>query len=681
MRESSHHSKAAPATVISTDFINRFSPETDLNDIFSGTEGTFSEEIMKKNNITTALLALGLATSSPFTFANTNGEEIDDTLLVTANRSAQSQFTALSANSIITNSQIKALQANNINELLDKVAGVSVVQQGGAGQNSSVFIRGANSNHTLILIDGVRVNSATLGATKLSTISPNQIDRIEIVKGPRAALWGSDAIGGVIQIFSKRLHTDEGNVSLGFGSNGLLQGDAAIGFGNDAHNMTVSISSESADGFNAYSTDPFPYDINEDDIDGYERNTINILGHSTINENAYLELIGRYEDANNEYDASYPDSPCWDDPSKVCPSFYANEEDSENYSVKLTSVYEIDNIYTQVSLATVQDKAETYGNGIAKSAADEIKTERDQASINGQYSFSEQTRLNVGFDFYNEKVSTNTDKDAWTPGFQAWSDDERDVKAFFAQAQTQMAAFLFEAAARYDDVENADENTSYNASVGYQPNSQWLISFTHGTGFKAPTFNDLYWPGSGNPDLEPEEIDNNEILIRHRFEQGQVELTWFDSSIDNLIAWAPNDMGVWQPDNINSADISGIEATVQVTLFGLNNTLAMTYLDTEDKTSGDELFNRPKLSANYHVSYDWHNFSLGGDITYRDESQDSAFVTLDSYTLLDLNVAYQAAANLRLNVKANNVFDEDYETSANYLADGRNFKASLNYQF
>lgn len=645
---------------------------------------------MKKTIIATTLISLGLsATFSHAAFAETEDEKVaqvksrnlDDSILVTANRSQQDKFLTLSANTIITADEIKTMQVGNISELLDTVAGISVVSQGGAGQASSIFMRGTNSNHTLVLVDGVRINSATLGTTNLTAISPSQIQRIEIVKGPRAALWGSDAIGGVIQIFTKRLYSGEGSITLGAGSNGLLQADAAIGLGNEQHNLTVTVSTESSDGFNAYTTDPYPYDINESDDDGFDRASISLVGKSTINEQWSVNLVSRYESGNSEFDASYPDSPCWDDPTKACPAFYANEQDHENYSIKLATSYQSGSLFSEFSLATSQDGGESFGNGIASSAADKITTERDQVSWINEYRFSDKTSLSVGVDHYNEQVSTNTDKDPWTPDFQSWAVDERDVSAIFLQGRHQLNKFLFEAAVRYDDVENLDSETTYNSSIGYQVNQNWLVSLTRGTGFKAPTFNDLYWPGSGNENLKPEEITNNEILVHYKHNFGLIEVSAFDSEITNLIAWAPNEFGAWQPANVNSADIQGIEATLSTDFGNFNNQLALAFVETEDQSTGKELLRRPELTAAYTLGYHWHDLTLSSVISYRDDSIDAGDIELDSYVLVDLGLSYQASSNLLVNAKVNNIFDEEYETSVNYLSDGTNFKVSATYNF
>ncbi|WP_371373260.1 TonB-dependent receptor domain-containing protein [Thalassotalea aquiviva] len=633
---------------------------------------------MKKTIIATTLSALLISSFSAISQPTT---EVDEHILISANRSKQQQFSALSANAIIEQTQIEALQVNNISELLNTIAGIHVVNQGGAGQNTSLFLRGSNFNQTLILVDGIRIGSASLGASNLSNISPSQIERIEVIKGPRAALWGSDAIGGVIQIFTKQYQHGEGSLRLGIGSHHLKLADAAVGLGSDEHQLSLSLSTESSTGFNAYSTDELPYDINEPDKDGYDRLSFALSGTSKLNDLLHLELVGRYDDGLSEYDASYPDSPCWDDVSNVCPSYYANKEAHENYSLKVASVFQNDKITSTLSLATIQDKAETFGNGIRKADAEQVTTKRQQVSFINQYRFSSNLSSNLGMDYYREQVSTNTDQDSWLEGFQSWTKDHRDVKALFLQTQYQYAKVLLEGALRYDDVQGVGNETTYNASIGYQLSPNWLFAISRSSGFKAPTFNDLYWPGSGNANLAPEKVSNSEVLIRHRFNQGQLEFSAFDSKIKNLIAWAPNANGLWQPDNINSAHINGVEFSANANWLALQHQIALTYLDTKDNATGEPLLRRPKWSANYSASYQWQKLTLTGLLNYRDKSLDSAGTILKSYTLMDVSLGYSLMPNTQVNLAFKNIFDKTYENAKHYVADGRHYKMSINYIF
>jgi vitamin B12 transporter len=607
--------------------------------------------------------------TSSFAYANDANVDEMEKIIVTANRTQQDQFLSLSATQVISKADIVAFQPQSITDLLDKVAGVSVVKQGGGGQASSVFMRGTNNGHTLILVDGVRIASATLGSTSFGAISVALIERIEIVKGPRAALWGSDAIGGVIQIFTKKQDLGRGVISAGLGSNGLWKTDASIGLGNEEHSLTLTVSAEESDGFTATKIDGNAYDVDED---GYNRLSFGAIGESKVNDEFSLHLASRWEQGGAEYDQSIK----YYNPENTS----ANENEYENYYLRVAGQYQSGAVFTEISLATSQDQGETFGNAVKKSDSDEIKTERDQFSALGQYSFNDETSITAGVDFYTEEVSTDTDKDAWTEGFQKWAVEERDVSAIYIQARHQADAFLFEGAVRRDDIEDVEVEATYNASVGYQINDTWLLSLNRSTGFKAPSFNDLYWPGSGNPDVKPESITSNEILIRNQFSHdgfdGSIEVSFFDSEIENLIAWAPDATGAWKPSNINQAEIQGFELTLNATDGNFSHQLALSSIDAKDSKLDVQLARRPELTANYMIGYQWEDYTLSGVFSYRDESPEDTKVdsdVLDDYWLVNLSLSYQATEKLSFIGKVNNLLDKEYETAQNYIADGTNF--------
>ncbi|WP_068546574.1 TonB-dependent receptor domain-containing protein [Thalassotalea crassostreae] len=609
---------------------------------------------MKTTIIATTLISLGFsATFSQVAFATTEAENavevksrnVDDRVLVTANRSQQDKFLALSANTVITSDDIKAMQVSNVSEVLDTVAGINVVTQGGTGQTSSIFMRGTNSNHTLVLIDGVRTSSASTGATNLTAISPSQIERIEIVKGPRASLWGSDALGGVIQIFTKQLQSGEGSITLGAGSHNLKEAAVALGIGDNEHNLTLSVAADRADGFDVYQPA-------QPDDDGYDRSSVSLNGLTTVNDAVSLNLVARFEEGNGEYDNAWG----------------SDEGDHENYLAKVSTIYQGDKFFTELSLATSQDETESFGNGAMASL---FKTEREQISLINQYSFTERSSIALGGDFYNEEVSGTT----------TYSETERNVSAVFIQGRQQVNKFLFEGAVRYDDIEHVDTATTYNTSIGYQLSSDWLISVAHGTGFKAPTFSNLY-SSYGNPDLKPEEIENTEFLVRHKlnsaFFTGSIEISAYDSEIENLIIWVNES---YSYEGVGLAKVKGAELTADVSHNDFSHQLNFAYIDTEDTATGKDLLRRPELSASYALSYSWQEFSFNSLVSYRDESIDFGDVQLDSYVLVDLGLSYQASGNLSFMTKVNNVFNEQYETANNYITDGVNYKASVTYKF
>jgi vitamin B12 transporter len=619
---------------------------------------------MKKTLLTSSIIA-AFTLNTHTTFAN-ESFEIDEHIVVTANRSQQEQFLSLSATQVIGEKEIEILQPQSVTDLLDKVAGISVVNNGGAGQNSTVFMRGTNSGHTLVLVDGIRVGSATLGSTNFGAMSIAQIDRIEVVKGPRAALWGSDAIGGVIQIFTKKLSSGEGVVSVGVGSNNLRKADASFGLGSNDHNLTFTVAAEDSDGFSATKSDEYAY---EQDDDGYDRLSFGAVGKSEISDEFTIHLASRWDQAGSEYDPKYGG---------------ANESDSDNYYVRLAGQYKKNALFTEVSAAKSRDQATTFGNGIKESDGNAIKTQREQFSILSQYSFDNNTAITAGFDWYTEKVAANYDLDGWSEGYQKWQDDDRDVSAVFTQLRHQANKFLFEGAIRHDDIEGLDAETTYNLSVGYQLSDDLLMSVSHATAFKAPSFNDLYWPGSGNPELKPEDVTSSELLVRKQYKNGVVEVSFFDSEIENLIAWAPNDLGAWQPSNINQAEISGVELSLAMQSGEFSHQLALSFIEAEDAEKNIQLARRPEFTGNYTVSYQWNDYAFNGVFSYRDESPDTtneSAVILDDYWLVDLSVNYQATEQVVITGKVNNIFDEEYETAQNYIADGINYTLTASYSF
>jgi vitamin B12 transporter len=643
--------------------------------------GIGGEENMKKSFIQQSVIA-ALSFTSVNSFAELQTEKLPEllteTILVTATRSEQDSFLALSANQIISREDIENMQVVSVAEILKTVAGIHVTNQGSAGQLTSVFTRGTNSNHTLVLVDGVRIGSATTGTSNLAAISPQQIERIEIVKGVRAALWGSDAIGGVIQIFTKKFANGEGALTAAVGSNGYHMQSASIGFGNEQHLYSISATREKEQGFNAYQSDPNnPYDINEPDNDGYQRESLSLKGTSHFTQQLSLSLVGRYEKTDSEYDASYPDQPCWYDANVLCPSFYANSQLSENYLINTRLKYLTENSEYNFSLAKSRDQGERYGNGVA---SETITSEREQLTINGIFSLTEFSQLTVGGDWYQEYIATDYDMSAWTPGVQSYDVMERDVLAGYAHLSHQQNNWLLESALRYDDIEHVDAELTYNASIGYQLSDNWLVGLNTGTGFKAPSFNDLYWPGSGNSELMAETSTSHELLLRRK---GAValELSIFNTEVEDLIAWAPNEFGLWQPANVDNAEMTGADVSINFQSHGLDHNVAFAYVDTEDKLTGGALLRRPHFTADYAIQYASNQWQIGSTLSYRSKSYDSGKVELEDYWLVGFTFAYHVTEQLSVKMKLANVFDQHYQTTLNYQADKSNYRASVSYNF
>ena len=597
-------------------------------------------------------LAVAISTAiSASTFAQDNLE----TITVTATRAAEQTAPTLASQIVIGRTEIELAQVESVPELLSRYAGIDVAQNGGRGQTASVFIRGASSDQTLVLINGLRVNTASNGGATWSTISPELIERIEIIKGPRAAVWGSDAIGGVINIITRQNASGSVTLNAKYGTNNTQSYYLGTSIAHGDGATTIAVNKESSDGFDVFQT-PSTEDVEETDDDGYDNLSLTINGNQAIGDALTLNWLFKASDQDTDFDSTY-----------------LNRAENENREWLIGGDYtwsasSIKNT-TNVTVGSTRDVNLSFGNGRAQENGDLFETRRNQLSVTNTSVFSDAFTLAVGTDQYNEKVVSST----------AFAQTRRRVEGYFGHALFSQDAFTAELAIRYDDVENIDSETTYNASVGYQITDSVLVSLAKGSGFKAPTFNDLYFPFGGNPDLLSETSDTEEVNVKFVQDAFDVSLSWYNTDIDNLIEWAPDDDGIWQPRNIAAAEIEGIDVTINYRGLGGAHTLNYGYLDAIDSVKDTRLVRRAKNQFSYQFMTHFGDTDLLLNYEYKGERFDAG-TELDSYQLVDLSVNHHFTDDLSGQIKLHNVFDEDYETVLNYQVLGRAVYVSVNYQ-
>lgn len=612
---------------------------------------------MKKTSISLAIVA------AIHSFAATAEQEQIETLVVTANRIAQQPVKVLTGVTSIEREDIEKLQPHSLPELLIRVAGINVARNGGPAQVSSVSLRGTNSRHVLVLVDGIRVGSATTGSTDFSSIAPENIERIEIVKGSRAALWGSDAVGGVIQIFTRKQAAGSGNVGFDVGSEGFYQANASVGLGDESYQLSLNASHKRAEGFDVFRNPQAAAakDRNLDpDKDGYEKDAFGLNFNTQLNDEFAVQLTGQFEQGEYDYDTN---------------STFATEgghrAEYENYSWLAKGIWSKDKWQVQGYLGQAQDQADNISPGFSSL----FETNRDQLSLLANYQYSAEGSVTLGGDYFDEEVRGSSTEH---------ENQQRDVKAIYANLQHEFGAFKLDAAVRRDDVEDFDQETSYNLTLGYQWQSGWLLAVSKGTAFKAPSFNDRYWPGAGNPDLVPEDSESEEVLLRYKQADLSVEASVYRNDIEGMIRWAPGSDNIWRPSNVDNVEIQGAEVTLD---WNINQELswytAITYTDAEDTKTGNQLTRSPKWTALTALSFSQEEFSLTGELDLRGDSVDGfgGSVRLAGYGLVNVRAEYQLSDDLKLNLALNNLFDKEYQTVNNYLSQGSQARLGLNYQF
>ena len=601
---------------------------------------------------------LGLSTFSAMATDTTvsNLDPINEIITVTGSRFDRTADQQLTVINTIEREEIERLSPKSVVDILETLPGVSVLRNGGAGQNTSISLRGSNSNHVLVLIDGIKIGSATLGSVSFNTLSPESIERIEVLKGPRASIWGSDAIGGVIQIFTRQLKGGEWFAGAEYGSDDYIRGSAGVGIDHGDGSSSFTLNHEQSEGYDVYNGGG-----SENDADGYQRNGLAIKGSQQLNPLWQVLWNGQYDRGFYQFDDIYA-------------SGAVDESDYENYLWNLGTQYSNDKFTSKLTLGQSRDYNENFRGDDSGVPVAIFETKRDQINWSNQYLASNELSFTGGLDWSKEAI------------FGDYAEDERDILGAYVLVQKQWSKLLAEVAVRYDDVENIDSEVSYNASLAYQFNDQWRLSATTGTAFKAPTFNDLYWPGSGNADLISETAENYDLTLSFTAKDIRAYISLFQNKIDNLIAWAPTGekdaygWDIWRPANINRAEIRGIELSANYQLFNLEHQLGYTYLDAENKQTGEQLVGRSENEFNYMLSYTWQQFDVLANYHYQGKRYAGFDQFFEAYHKIDLSVGYQLSDAWNLRLKANNILDEEIISAQNYFSPGRELFFSVNYK-
>jgi vitamin B12 transporter len=592
-----------------------------------------------------------LAPLSPFV-ASAQTPQLEP-VVVTATRTPQPVAALVSDVRIIDRDALAAAGGQTLLDVLRAHGGVEIAATGGPGQPGAVFIRGSNANHVVVLIDGVRINSATAGTNAFENIPLDQIERIEIVRGPASGLYGADAIGGVIQIFTKA-GADRIGVTAGAGTWDTQRAAAGIArtFGSTrlalqagyAHARSFSATNAR----NAFSFDP-------DDDPYRNRNAGGSLAH-TWAPGHEITLRGFASEGTTHFDAG----PGTDDVNTQRLSSVALES-RDPLGPGWTST---------LRLARGADDLETTG-----SFPSTFRTDQDQATWQHDVALPLGT-LAAGLEFRRERVSSTTD----------YSAASRTIRALFAGWAASAGPHLVQVAARHDDNSQFGGRTTGNAGYGYRLGGGWRASVAAGTAFKAPSFNDLYFLSpffSGNPDLQPERSRSVEAALRYEGNaQGRTRagLTVFENRIRDLIAV---DSTFTTVVNVNEARIRGATLTAGVTALAHRIDVDVTRQDPVDVATGRQLVRRAKTFGTLRVSGERGPWRWLGEVVANDGRFDSAANApasrLAGYALLNLRLAYALTPKTTLAVRWDNVLDRGYELVGGYNTPRSNVFASIDH--
>jgi vitamin B12 transporter len=577
-----------------------------------------------------------------------------DPIVVTATRAPQTVDETLSSVTVIEREEIERLQPKQFTDLLRGRAGIGVADNGPFGKLSSVFMRGSNSGHTLLLVDGVRMGSATSGSASWQYLPPSEIERIEIVRGPRTSIYGSDAIGGVIQVFTRQ--GLEGpprvNAFVGGGSFNTREFGAGVAGGTRDTRYSLSASRSDTDGIDVLTG------VGDDDRDGYDNTSLSGSLSHRLDHGVELFASLLYSEGTTEFDG------------------FLDQTDFRQAAVRTGMRVPVTTEWdAELSIAQSRDESENFIEGEFFSNFD---TRRDMADWQNTIRLPQDWTLVAGIDAYRDRVQSNTD----------FAEDSRYNVGVYSVLQGALGHHDLEASLRHDDNEQFGGKTTGQLGWGRQLSGAWRVRASAGTAFNAPSFQDLYWPadplfgGGGNPDLVPEESRTIELGARYAHGAWFLDAALFQTEIDDLIGLD----ATFTPRNIDEARIRGLEVELGVQAGDWSSRTSITALEAEDRATGNELPRRSPFSARVDVDRALGDWSLGGSLLGQARSFDDPENTnrLSGFATVDLRAAYAIDPHWTIEASVRNLFDRDYVTArqgdVDFNQPGRGAFVTVRYQ-
>lgn len=594
---------------------------------------------MKK---TTQVLTVAIALTLSFT---ASARPPKDTIIVTATRTEIPVNDAIVPVTVISREQIEQSLATDLAELLRFEAGIDIGRNGGPGQATSIFLRGTDSNHTLVLVDGVRINPGTIGGAAIQNIAPELIDRIEIVKGARSALFGTDAIGGVINIITRRSTRTYAEASVGSGSFNTASGFASGGGRSENGDFGIS--------FNWQDTDGFPVRTGSDLDRGYDNLSANLywqrrLGKSNV-------AIRHWQTTGTVEYLDFFLSPL--------------DQDYENASTAIEVVTPVgDRSQSKFLLSRIIDD-------ISQNQSDDF-VESERTTLDWQYSFATDSHTWVGGVYLVDETASSL-SGAGTP-FELRFDEDTNVKAVFIEDQWSADRHQSFLAIRLTDHETFGQKTTWNAEYAFDINDRWTLNAGIGHAFRAPDATDRFGFG-GTPALMPEVAD--EIQLGLRFQPGprhKLSLELYKNDIEDLIEF---DLVTFQLRNISRAEIRGAQLAYEYRgdSFGVRANLV--HQKADNAADGVRLLRRAEESLTVNLTKDIGKHSVGLSVLASGDREDFGGVILDSYVLANLTGQVSLGSKWRLNARVENLLDEVYETASGFRMQERSGFLELKYSW
>lgn len=594
-----------------------------------------------------ALSVLSLAVA-----ASVSAQVSDPEVVITASRQEQRANELIATLTVIDKEMLDQFGSSTLGEILSRSAGVEFSRQGGPGAAETVFTRGTNGGHTLVLIDGIRVGSSSLGTTAVESIPVEQVERVEILRGPGSALYGSDAIGGVVNIITKTGKSSSPSVSasIGAGSNGTYVTHAGLNKKSEKTTYRLVAGFSGSEGINSLQTATNP--AYNGDQDGYNNRNFGLNVLHEVNDAFQVGAGLLSSSSQGRYDA-----------------YQMNQASQKvNGGLDYKRTHEVNQINVHARLKPIKNWTSTFRLADASDSDEQLSS--SVGGVNDRYkttqkqiTFQNDVKLPVGqalvlFERLEQKLNSNN----------IYSLYERSIDSYAGGWTGRVEKSSFQINLRRDKSSQYGSKDSQYFGYGYQLTPEWGLATSYGTSFKAPTFNDLYYPitpgvGGGNPNLKPEAATSREVSVRHDGGQTQVHLTHFDNRISNLIQWADDGTGAWFPTNIASARIRGEEFGFSIQNRDWKYKADLTIQKPIDTSTGMSLMSRAKRYATLSSVYRNASYKAGAELRlvghrYYDPTTPTRMA---GYSLLNIFSEYRLNPDWKLFGRIDNLLNKKYE--------------------
>lgn len=571
-------------------------------------------------------------------------------MIVTASRMLQSTDQILVPYTVVTAAQIEKMQAKSIADVLAMQPGIDIRSNGGRGQLTSIFIRGGNSGQALVLINGVRAMSASSGSADINFLPASLVERIEIIRGPRAVQYGADAMSGVINIITKpEQGTQRNRLTAGAGQNGYWQGSWNYVHSIKNHTqLHVAMNAEHSDGYNIT-----PASLPARDYGYRTRQGVFGMTHQ-FNRQVSGHFNTLLSSGHADYNGNFSSSPSVLNRSIVLQQFYEGGLRYQNHSY-----------LSQANLNYGVDDSRNEGSFSSRDV-----TQRYGLNWLNRWFLNDDWHVDAGIDTRQVDLGKSTTK---------YDETKRYNVGGYSSVSFDNGVYQSETSIRQDHNQRYGNNTNYSLAGGWYYLPEQQIKLSYATAFKAPSFSQLYYPNFGNSDLKPEKSRNLELGFAGHIKEIGYELNLYRNWYRDLIE---TDSSTFLPINVSKAQITGTEIILKFQTGSINQQVSYTYENPINGQTGQILAKRSWNQAKWQSDWQLNRFNLHTGLRWVGHSfSSSSRVRVPSYLILNLAAGYQINDDFKVNMSVHNALDRYYQTTYLYAAPGIQTNVTATYNF